>query len=353
MTSITLLVLVIGLSSVPDAMAGVPVPETIIVDEDGKVASDPSIPATTEDCDGEGNTDVETTINDAIDKAGNGDTIIVCPGTYNESVEVDDSENVTIKGIAKPLVNGTSSSPAFVITKDGTHVTGFEAFSDDSDCIRVEGAEDVRLHGNIASDCAGRGIVVTGDSDRITISGNQINNNRDNGIRIFGENDDSTIRGNTVIDNGGHGIKCSSCDDIVIQGNTVIDNGGDGIKCSRCTSSVIQGNISNLNDNDGIDLNGGSDGNLVKGNTANGNDVNGIAVRGDDNTIANNTANNNGGDGINMGAGSEDNGVIHNTTNGNTDNGIQEDGDNDFFKNRCRDNTAGGSDPSGLCKPQG
>ena len=143
MTSITLLALVIGLSSVPDAMAGVPVPETIIVDEDGEVASDPSIPATTEDCDGEGNTDVETTINDAIDEAGNGDTIIVCPGTYNESVEVDDSENVTIKGITKPLVDGSSNgdSPAFVITEDGTHVTGFEAFSDDDDCILVNGAD--------------------------------------------------------------------------------------------------------------------------------------------------------------------------------------------------------------------
>jgi len=348
MTSITLLALVIGLSSVPDAMAGT---QIIVVDEDGEYGVFP--PVTAADCDGDTFDDAETTINDAIDEAGNGDTIIVCPGTYDESVEVDEAENVTIKGITKPLVDGSSTSPAFVITEDGTHVTGFEAFSDDSDCILVDGAEDVRLHGNIASDCSGKGIRVTGDSDRITISGNQINDNGDHGIRISGENDDSTIKGNTITGNDNHGLKCSSCNNIVIQGNTVIDNGGDGIKCSSCDNSRIQGNTSNLNDDDGIDINGGSDDNLVKGNTANGNGGDGIEVRGDDNTIANNTANGNGSDGIDLSGGSEDNVVTHNTTNGNADVGIEDDGDNDFFKNRCRNNGSAGSDPDELCKPQG
>jgi len=351
MTSITLLALVIGLSSVPDAMAGT---QIIVVDEDGEYGVFP--PVTAADCEGDTFTDAETTINDAIDEAGNGDTIIVCPGTYNESVEVDKAENVTIKGITKPLVDGTSSSPAFVITEDGTHVTGFEAISTDNHCIFVNGAEDVRLHGNIASGCSGKGIQVIGDSDRITISGNQINDNGDHGIRISFDNDDSTIRGNTVIGNDNHGIKCSSCDNIVIQGNKVIDNSGDGIKCSSCNNSVIQGNTSNLNDDDGIDINGGSDNNLVRGNTVNGNSGDGIEVRGDDNTIRNNDANNNGENGIELDDFAMENDVTHNNTNDNTDLGILDDGtDNTFDKNRCRNNGSDsddGSEPDGLCKPQ-
>jgi len=346
MTSITLLALVIGLSSVPDAMAGPTI--TIVVDADGNYDVFP--PTTAAHCNGSTFTDAEKTIQAAVDLAMPGDTIIVCPGTYNESVDVDQEEDVTIEGIAKPKVDGSSDSPAFVITKDGTHVTGFEAFSDDSDCIRVEGAEDVRLHGNIASDCRGKGIHVTGD--RITISGNQINDNGDNGIKISGGNDDSTIRGNTVIGNGGHGIKCSSCDNVVIQGNTVIDNGGDGIKCSSCDDSVIQGNTSLLNDDDGIDINGGSERNLVRGNTANGNSSDGIEVRGEDNTIRNNNANGNTDNGISLLGESDENDVTHNVTNDN-DIGIVDDGtDNTFDKNRCRNNDTAGSDPTGLCKPQ-
>ncbi len=338
----------IAVGGIQNANAGGPI--TIVVDDDGNYDVFP--PVTAADCEGDNFTNAQITIQDAVDLAMPGDTVVVCPGTYNESVDVDTEEDVTIEGITKPKVDGTGSSPAFVITEDGTHVTGFEAFSSDNHCIVVD-ANDVRLHGNIASGCSGKGIQVIGDSDRITISGNQINDNGDHGIRISGGNDDSTIRGNTITGNNNHGLKCSSCDDIVIQGNTVIDNGGDGIKCSSCTSSVIQGNISNLNDDDGIDINGSSDDNLVKGNTANGNDGNGIAVRGEDNTFRGNKANGNTLNGFLLDGGSLGNLVKGNTANDNVGYGFFDDEDNAFGKNQCRNNTAGGSNPAGLCKPQG
>jgi len=320
MTSITLLALVIGLSSVPGAMAGVPV--TIVVDDDGKVGVFP--PVTAADCDGANNIDADfDNIQDAYDDANQFDTVIVCPGTYNESVDVDQEEDVTIEGIAKPKVDG--SSPAFDITEDGTHVTGFEVTTDDGDCIEID-ADDVRIHGIITTGCDDDGI--DADGERITISGNRLNGNDDNGI------------------------ECDNCDEAVIRGNVVNDN-NDGIKCSFCDDSVIQGNTANGNSDDGIELSSSSDDNLVRGNTANGNGDNGIEIRGEDNIIRNNDANNNDDDGIHVKGSSDENDVTHNNTNDNTDNGIQNDGTNNTFdKNRCRNNGTG-STPSELCKPQG
>jgi len=290
----------IAVGGIQNANAGGPV--TIVVDADGAVGH--SSPRNIAQCDGTRITvDVENNIGEAIGEANPGDTIIVCPHDtiYAESVGINVA-GITIKGIAKPTVGG-GAAPAFTITADGVHLTGFEAISGDSSCIVIN-ADDVRIHGIITSGCVGNGIVA--DGERIIISGNNLSGN---------------------------------------------DN--DGLLCGDCIDSVIQGNTANDNGDDGIQLSLGSHDNLVKGNTANGNGDNGIEIRGEDNTISNNDASNNDDDGIHVKGSSDENDVTHNNTNDNTDNGIQNDGTNNTFsQNRCRDNGTG-STPSELCKPQG
>jgi len=98
-----------------------------------------------------------------------------------------------------------------------------------------------------------------------------------------------------------------------------------------------------------------SDDNLVKGNTANNNGGNGIEIDGDSNTVTNNNANSNGDAGIAIDGGLNTT-VSHNTTNDNDEFGIDDDDltlSNTFDKNKCRKNGIGGSDPAGLCAPQG
>jgi len=228
----------IAVGGIQNASAGGPV--TIVVDADGKVGH--SNPRNIAQCDGT-RIDVGMSIQAAINAADPGDTIIVCPGDYDESVVVNESD-ITVKGIAKPMVDG-SGSPAFTITRDRVHLTGFDVTSDDDDCIYVNDVNDVRIHGNITSGCDGNGILA--DGTRNTISGNNFSGNDNNGIRCF------------------------DCFDSVIKGNIVNDNGVDGIKCDRCFRSVIQGNTAIDNAGDGIELSSDSDDNLVKGNTANDN----------------------------------------------------------------------------------
>lgn len=323
--SIALLALVIGLSSVPDVMAP-PAPKTIVVDDDGKVGVLP--PTTAAECDGDSEDADFDNIQDAVDDADAGDIIIVCPGDYDESVDVDQEEDLSIKGIAKPTVDG--DSPAFDITKDGTHLSGFEVTTDNGDCIVIE-ANDVKINGILTSGCEDNGI--DADGDRISIHGSNLSGS------------------------DGSGIFCHNCDEAVIKGNVINDNGNDGIRCLSCNNSVIQGNTINGNARDGIDLSRDSDNNLIKGNTANGNGTNGIEVGGDDNTISNNTANDTvGGNGIDLEVLAETNDVTHNTTNDNDEFGIFDESDtedNTFDKNKCKGNGTDGSDPDELCKPQG
>ncbi len=304
----------IAVGGIQNANAGGPT--TLFVDEDGM--------ADAGSCDNA--TGAFNTIQSAIDAAISGDTIVVCPHDteYAEAVEVNVA-GITVEGIEKPKVDGTGLSPAFTITENGVVLSGFEAISGDTFCIFVN-ANDVRIHGNIANGCGNHGINVIGDDN--TISGNIVNLNDGAGIVIDG--DDNTIRGNKVNGND--------------DGNGIRINGND---------NTIQGNIANGNDSNGIFLGIDSDRNLVKGNTVNGNNNNGIDVRGDDNTISSNTLNNNGADGIRIDGSSGGNDVTHNTTNENGDDGIDDNGaGNTFDKNRCRNNGTG-SEPLGLCSPQG
>ena len=244
----------IAVGGIQNASAGIAEPKTIVVDLDGEVGH-PS-PRNTAQCDGT-RIAVGMSIQGAIDAANPGDTIIVCPATYDESVLVN-KIGITVKGIVKPIVDGDDFS-AFRITADGVHLTGFDVTSGEESCIVVINADDVRIHGIITSGCVGNGIVADGER-------------------------------------------------IIISGNNLSGNDSSGLVCDDCIDSVIRGNTANGNGLNGIILTGGSDENLVKGNTAN------------------------------------DNGFF----------GFVNDGiDNDFGQNKCSGNTTGGSDPGGLCKPQG
>jgi parallel beta-helix repeat protein len=134
--------------------------------------------ATNWSVDGSGGSDF-TGIQDAINNASAGDTIIVHSGVYYENVVVDKS--VTLKGIDQPVVDANSSGRAITLTEDRITLVGFNATNS----------------GSSGSDV---GIKVTSNNN--TITGNNVSNNGV-GIGLYYSSNNNTITGNNVSNNGG------------------------------------------------------------------------------------------------------------------------------------------------------
>jgi parallel beta-helix repeat protein len=117
-----------------------------------------------------------TGIQDAINNAKDGDTIIVHSGVYHENVVVDKS--VILKGIDHPVVDAKGSGSAITLTADGITLVGFTTTTSESSW------QDA-------------GIKVISNNNNIT--GNNVRNNED-GISLS-ESSNNKIYLNNFINN--------------------------------------------------------------------------------------------------------------------------------------------------------
>ncbi len=148
-----------------------------------------------------------TGIQEAINNASDGDTIIVHSGVYYENVVVDRS--VTLKGIGHPVVDAGGRESAITLSADGITLVGFTAT-------------------NAGSSWGGAGIMVI-SSDNI-ITGNNASNNNHDGIGLYSSNN-NTITGNNVSTNNEEGIRLSSSsNNNTITGNNV---------CNKCVGLYL------------------------------------------------------------------------------------------------------------------
>ncbi|MCK5258891.1 MAG: right-handed parallel beta-helix repeat-containing protein, partial [Thermoplasmatales archaeon] len=225
------------------------------------------------------------TIQDAIDVATDGDTIIVEYDTYYENVYVD--KKLTIIGVGNPEVNANGSYYAFELRTDGITLEGF--------LVTNSG-----IGGNKA------GIRVTSNNNiirNITASGN-----KENGILIYKGSNNNMVSENTV-SNSKYGIHLESSSDNKIIDN-VLTNNDDGIHIVSSFNNIIEENAPSNNNYYGIHLrfsnNNGitenevtnsivgiylwnSNENVVKDNIVSSNSLHGMDIR---NSISNTIYNN-------------------------------------------------------------
>ncbi len=142
-------------------------------------------------------------IQDAINGASQGDTIVVRPGTYYE--------NINFVGKAITLISEKGPAVTVIDGGQGGSVVTFDCYE--------------------TSDAVIEGFALT--------NGNEYNGE---GGGIFCKNSGPTICGNIIHNNNGRGIDCLTYATPVITGNTIRDNLGRGISCASNADTTISEN---------------------------------------------------------------------------------------------------------------
>ncbi len=200
-----------------------------------------------------------SSIQNAIDVASTGDTILVNSGMYNGDLRVD--KQLILKGrdtgSGKPIISGTGNGDVITITADGVRVEGFEVRGSEKYASAIE----IRSNDNVIS-----GNTLTGSNE---------------GVRLD-HADRNRITHNTMTGNHGDGIYLQYANDNIITDNTA-ENNEFGIHGDNLRGNVISGNV--CKDNSQIDLyvENIAD-SIIRGNRIEGNEL----------------ASRNGGDGIGM-----------------------------------------------------
>jgi parallel beta-helix repeat protein len=184
------------------------------------------------------------TIQDAVDNANPGDTIIVRDGTYNGNVDID--KELTIKS-----ENGPHSTfiyeyqgPAIKIYADNVYLKGFSVSTHASHGIGLWSANDCIIADNILHDTC-YGICLGGYCDNNIIVNNICFDNAV-GIEIGGLSDYNFIYNNVCeYNNGGIAICCPNTYNIISENS--FSHNDYGIHMAGCTNNIVK--LNDISDN--------------------------------------------------------------------------------------------------------
>jgi PGF-CTERM protein len=206
------------------------------------------------------------TLQQAVDAAKPGDTVLVAPGTYTQNVVVD--KPLTIAGNAT-VKAADSSKDVFLLTSPGVHIDG----------LTITGGESGVHVAGVAS-CA-----IT----NITAHGNV--------FAVYLTNATNSDVSHNNLANNGYGIYCDYATSNMIANNVATgETGGggnatysDGIYMYYSSSNTVSYNDLSANHVFGISLFYSSN-NVITGNNISQNDWYGVRLRqSDNNTLTNNT----------------------------------------------------------------
>ncbi|NGM70519.1 PQQ-binding-like beta-propeller repeat protein [Natronolimnobius sp. AArcel1] len=185
-------------------------------------------------------------IQDAIDAAQPGETILVGDGTYEESLTID--KELTLRSVSDGgavLDGGDELERAITVESDDVTVDGFriEGYSGGGEAVFIDG-DRFTLRNTVLVDNDIDALSINRNSNEFSIDRNEIRRNKDGiaDVDSFHASDLGTITNNTIKDNHGLGIDLSG-DDHVIETNNVSGN-ENGISSTGWRSEIRHNNVS-------------------------------------------------------------------------------------------------------------
>lgn len=186
-----------------------------------------------------------TTIGAAIAAASAGNTIFVCPGTYNENPNVNKALTITGAGAASTTINGTAPGNVVTISSSNVTIQGFTITAPGSTANRygialaTSAINTITIANNVIQNLVTTatysiGISIHALNTNVTVTNNQITNINSGalayGILVHGAvggANNITIQGNQVSaiqgqTQAGIGISVNdSAGNVIVDGNTV------------------------------------------------------------------------------------------------------------------------------------
>ena len=279
------------------------------------------------------------TIQEAVDNATAGATIIVRSGTYYENVNV--SKQLNLIGEGNPVVDAGGSGSAITLSACEIKFHGFTAANSSYVGIEVLSDNNFIVNNTASNNCYGIYLkysnnntitnnnansndldgIYLNHSNNNTITSNNVSSNDLDGISLGSSNNNTITNNNANYSDSGCGIRLSSSSNNTITSNNANSNGFVGFILQYSNNNIITGN--NVSNNgEGIWLYDSNNNNTITYNNVNLNRWQGIDFyRSNNNIITSNNITLNRAEGIRIES-SDNNTITCNNINSNDDHGI-------------------------------
>ena len=183
-------------------------------------------------------------IQDAVDAANSGDTVVVKAGTYNEDwVSID--KPISLVGDNQKSLVYYHSALGFIVTASNVYISGFTVMSGEATQgygVSISNSSDCSIENNLLKDNL-VGISVYGSSSGNMVSGNVLENN-ERSIELI-DSPCNTVSGNNITGAMVSGVSLDSSSGNTVSGNRISDleDGMGALMLWKSSNNAISRNI--------------------------------------------------------------------------------------------------------------